>query len=145
MNRKLCTLLVVAIGSAAFGAGCGSSSSTTSSSQTSSTPAASTPATAAATTTQATSPAPTGTASTPSGTASPAAVQQIVAECQSVIHRAPTLSASVKARVEGVCNKAASGDLAGARAAAKEVCVEVINASPIPEFAKQRALAACKK
>jgi hypothetical protein len=50
----------------------------------------------------------------------------------------------VKSKVEGICNKAASGDLSGARAAAKEVCVEVLNASPIPAAAKQRALAACK-
>lgn len=70
-------------------------------------------------------------------------MQQILAECQAVIHRAPTLSASTKVRVEGICNKAASGDVAGARAAAKEVCVEVINASPVPAVAKQQALAAC--
>jgi hypothetical protein len=50
----------------------------------------------------------------------------------------------VKSKVEGICNKAASGNLAGAQAAAKEVCVEVINASPISGAAKQQALAACK-
>jgi hypothetical protein len=50
----------------------------------------------------------------------------------------------LKSKVEGICNKAASGDLAGARAAAKEVCVEVIDASPISGAAKQQALAACK-
>jgi hypothetical protein len=143
MSRKLCTWLAVALAGGALGAGCGSSSSSTTSSQSSSTPAASTPATAATTTTQASSPGATGTTSTPSG-ASALAVQQIVGECQAVIHQAPTLSASVKARVEGVCNKAASGDLAGARAAAKEVCVEVINASPVPAVAKQAALAACR-
>jgi hypothetical protein len=150
MNRKLCTWVVVAIAGGAFGAGCGSSSSSTSSSQISSTPAASTPAAPATTTTQATSPAATGTASRPTSTtagggASALAAQQIVAECQAVIHRASTLSASVKAKVEGICNKAAGGDLAGARAAAKEVCVEVINSSPVPAAAKQQALAACNK
>jgi hypothetical protein len=62
-----------------------------------------------------------------------------------VIKTAPTLSGSTKAKVEGICNKAADGDLAGARAAAKEVCVEVINASPIPSGSiKEHALAACK-
>ncbi|MGD0452189.1 MAG: hypothetical protein ABSB69_01205 [Solirubrobacteraceae bacterium] len=50
----------------------------------------------------------------------------------------------MKSKVEGICNKAASGNLAGARAAAKEVCVEVINASPIPAAEKAQALAACK-
>ncbi|MGO9320285.1 MAG: hypothetical protein ACLQBY_05735 [Solirubrobacteraceae bacterium] len=61
-----------------------------------------------------------------------------------MVQRATTLSASVKSKVEGICNKAASGNLAGARAAAKEVCVEVINASPIPSADKAQALAACK-
>jgi hypothetical protein len=50
----------------------------------------------------------------------------------------------VKAKVEGICNKAAAGDAASARAAAEEVCVEVINASPIPAAAKKKALAGCK-
>jgi hypothetical protein len=70
---------------------------------------------------------------------------QAVAVCKSVIQREPTLSASLKAKVEGICNKAASGNLAGARAAAKEVCVEVINASPVPAAAKAQALAACQR
>jgi hypothetical protein len=62
-----------------------------------------------------------------------------------VIKEAPTLGSSTKAKVEAICNKAADGDLAGARAAAKEVCEEVINSSPIPAGAiKERALAACK-
>jgi len=71
-------------------------------------------------------------------------VVQAVAICKSAIQRDPQLSAAVKAKVEGICNKAASGDLAGARAAVKEVCVEVINASPIPAASKEQALAACK-
>src|SRR5665213_1316978 len=73
-----------------------------------------------------------------------AGVADAVAEGKSVIQREPTLSASLKAKVEGICNKAASGNLNGARAAAKEVCVEIINASPIPSAAKAQALAACK-
>jgi hypothetical protein len=68
-----------------------------------------------------------------------------VAVCKAVIQRAPTLSATTKAKVESICNKAEHGDLAGARAAAKEVCAEVINASPIPAPAKAQALAACKR
>jgi hypothetical protein len=50
----------------------------------------------------------------------------------------------LKRKLEGICNKAADGNVAAARAAAKEVCIEVINASPIPEAEKQQALAACK-
>ncbi|HEY5046051.1 MAG TPA: hypothetical protein VII53_09365 [Solirubrobacteraceae bacterium] len=51
----------------------------------------------------------------------------------------------MKVKVEGICNKASSGDLAGAKTAAKEVCAEVINASPIPAAAKAQALAACQR
>jgi hypothetical protein len=135
-------LAVVFIGSVLI-AGCGSSSSSTTSSQSSS-PAAT------STTTSSTPPSTgtTGTSGTPStipNPASSAGLADAVAECRSVIKEAPTLSASTKAKVEGICNKAADGDLAGARAAAKEVCEEVINASPIPAGAvKEHALAACK-
>lgn len=73
------------------------------------------------------------------------AVQQAVSSCRSMV-RATTLPANLKAKVEGICDKAASGDLNGARAAAKEVCVEVINSYPIPAGpAKDQALAACNK
>jgi len=71
-------------------------------------------------------------------------VAAAVAECKAIAQKATTLSASLKSKVEGICNKAASGNLAGARAAAKEVCVEVINASPVPAAEKAQALAACK-
>jgi len=72
-------------------------------------------------------------------------VAEAVAVCKSVIQRDPTLSSSLKAKVEGICNKAAHGNLAAARAAGKEVCAEVINASPIPAAAKAEALAACQR
>jgi predicted lipid-binding transport protein (Tim44 family) len=135
-------LVVVVIGSV-FIAGCGSSSSSSSTSSQSSSPAATTAAT-----TSSTPASTTGTTSTPStipNPASSAGLADAVAECRSVIKEAPTLGASTKAKVEAICNKAADGDLAGARAAAKEVCEEVINASPIPAGAiKEHALAACK-
>ena len=141
MIRELSKWLVVALVGSVFIAGCGSSSNSTSSSQSSSTPA---PSSAAGGTTSST-PVTTGTTSTaPTSTPSAAGVAQAVAACKSIITRAPTLSAATKAKVEDICNKAASGDLAGARAAAKEVCAEVINASPIPGPAKAQALAACQ-
>jgi hypothetical protein len=121
--------LVVALLGAALVAGCGSSSSTTSSSTTTSKPATTTSK-------------PATTTSKPATTST--AARSAVAICKSIIQRVPTLSASVKAKVEGICNKAASGGLAGARAAAKEVCVEVVNASPISGAAKEKDLAACK-
>jgi len=147
MIRKLSTWLLIALAGGGFVAGCGSSSSSTSSSQTTSTGVPASPAAAGTTSTSPT----TGTTSTPSPTAtsgvptSPVGVAQAVAVCKSVIQREPTLSASLKVKVEGICNKAASGNLAGARAAAKEVCAEVINASPIPAAAKAQALAACQR
>jgi len=135
-------LLVAALLCGALVAGCGSSSSTTSSSTAATTPAVtstSAPSTQATAATTSTSPT-----TTPGSAASAAGVAQYEAICKSIVARAPTLSASVKAKVEGICSKAATGDLAGARAAAKEVCVEVINASPVPAAEKEKALAGCK-
>ena len=146
MFRQLSTWLVVAFVGLLL-AGCGSSGNSTSSSQGGTTPTVPT--------TSSSSPASTGTTSTSSSATTPsvptsvpttaAGVAQAVAECKSIIQRDPTLSTSLKAKVEGICNKASNGDLAGARTAAKEVCAEVINASPIPAAAKAQALAACQR
>jgi hypothetical protein len=150
MIGKRSPLLAVALLCGALFAGCGSSGgSSTPSSSSTSTPAASTAATTAATTAStASTQASTGTTSTPSTppstAASAAGVQEYVAICKEIVQREPTLSSAVKSKVEGICAKAASGDEAGARAAAKEVCTEVINASPIPTAAKEKALAECK-
>jgi hypothetical protein len=136
IRRLFAGLAVVALGGA-FLAGCGSGGSSTSSSQTSSTAAPTSPAAAATTSTP--------TTTTPSGAASSVGVLDAVASCKAVVQAAPTLSASTRTKAEGICNKAASGDLAGARQAAKEVCVEVIDAtSALAGAAKERALAACK-
>jgi len=129
-------LLAGALVCGALIAGCGSSSSTTTSgttatTSTTSSAAASTPSTST----------PSGAATTPISSADLAAA---VAECKAVVARAPTLSSNLKSKVEGICNKAANGNIAAARTAAKEVCVEVINASPIPSAEKQQALTACK-
>jgi hypothetical protein len=143
MIRQRARWLVVVVIGSVFIAGCGSSSSSSSTSSQSSSPAATSGTTTSST------PVSTGTTSsapsTTSGAPSSAAVADAVAECKSVIKEAPTLGASTKAKVEAICNKAADGDLAGARTAAKEVCEEVINSSPIPAGAiKEHALAACK-
>lgn len=133
MIRRSSAWLAVSLVGGVLLAGCGSSSTTTS-------------ATTSAPTSAATTPSSTSTPTSPSipTGAGAAGVVQAVAICKSAIQRDPQLSAAVKAKVEGICNKAASGDLAGARAAVKEVCVEVINASPIPAASKEQALAACK-
>ncbi len=71
-----------------------------------------------------------------------AALAQYVAICKSFIQREPTLSEHVKTKAEGTCNKASSG--VAARAAAKEVCVEVTEASASPSAFRRKELAACK-
>ena len=124
-------------------AGCGSSGSNSTST---STPASTTTASASTVSTSATQTTST-TASTPSSSvpSSAAGVAEAVAACKSIVQREPTLSSSVKSKVEGICNKAANGDLEGAKAAAKEVCKEVINAAPIPSSAKAQGIAACER
>jgi hypothetical protein len=121
---------------AALIAGCGSSSSTTSSQ--SSTPAT-TSSTPAATTSS-------STASTSTGAVPPANVAQAVAACKSQIEAQSTLPARAKSKLEAVCEKAAKGDTSAVKAAAREVCEEVIKSSSVPAGAAQeQALAACRK
>jgi hypothetical protein len=72
-----------------------------------------------------------------------AAFAQYMTICQSIVGRAASLSAQVKARAEGTCNKASSGS--AARVAAKEVCLEVVSASPISSVRRAKELAACKR
>lgn len=138
-------LLAAALLCGALLAGCGSSSNSTGSSGST----ASTAATTATTTPAASTQASTATTSTSpssiiSSAASATGVAEYVAICKEIIQKDPTLPANVKSKVEGICAKAAAGDLAGARTAAKEVCVEVIDASPISTAAKEKALAECK-
>jgi len=140
MTVRRSSPLVVALLCGALLAGCGSSSSSTTNGST----ATATSAPAVSSTASSSTPAAATTKSAAPTGANAAGVQQYVEVCKSIVQREPALSASVKSKVEGICNKAANGDLAGARAAAKEVCVEVLNASPIPAVAKQKALAACK-
>jgi hypothetical protein len=129
--------LVVAVLGGAFLAGCGGSSSSTSTAQSTSTAAPSSPTSAARPSTP--------TTSGPGVTANSAGAQQAAALCKATVQAASTLSASVKTKAEEICAKAAGGDLEGARKAAREACVEVINASPVPAGAdKQQALAVCK-
>jgi hypothetical protein len=147
MTAKRSTNLAAALACAALLAGCGSSgSSTTSTTATTSSTAAAQGTTGSGTTataetsTSASTPTPTTSTAAPN----PAVVAQYADVCKAIIKSVPSLSATVKAKVEGICNKAAKGDEASARAAAKEVCVEVISASPIPAAAKQKSLAECK-
>jgi hypothetical protein len=141
MNRKLSMWLTVALAASASIAGCGSSSSNSGSSSSNSTSSSQTASTAAPAN-AATSPTTSSTPTTPSGVGG---VQAAVAVCKSAVVRASKLAPSAKAKVEEICNKAANGDLAGARKAAKEACAEVVKVSPLPSsLAKEQALAACR-
>jgi hypothetical protein len=135
------SLVLTVLAVAGLLAGCGSSSSSSGSTSTSTTAAASTTSTTAAVTTSTTTSTPAAAVPGVNGNVD---VAQAVAACKAIVEREPTLSASVKSKVKSICSKAANGDLAGARAAAKEVCKEVINAAPIPSQDKTEALAACE-
>ncbi len=137
MIRRRSSWLIGLFLCAALIAGCGSSSSTTSSQ--SSTPAATTSSTPAATTTSST------TSTTSSSAVPPANIAAAVATCKSQIEAQSTLRAGAKSKLEAVCEKAAKGDTAAVKVAAREVCEEVIKNSPVPAGAAQeQALAACK-
>jgi hypothetical protein len=119
--------LAVVLLSGVLVAGCGSSSSssTTSTASTSATPTISTP-------------------SSVSG-ANSEVTQAAVAACRAGVAHA-AVSASVKSKLEDICNEAAKGNINAAREAAKKVCVEIVNSSPIPSGpAKEAALSACNK
>ncbi len=117
MIRMLSTWLAVALGGGALLAGCGGSS--TSSSQS--------------------TPTPTATAvKVPTG-------QQAVELCKHAVQVQPSISASAKSKLEQACGKAGSGGQAALQEVAKQVCVELVNASHIPAgAAKERALSVCR-
>jgi hypothetical protein len=137
MIARRSPLLAGALVCGALIAGCGSSSSSSTSGSTATTSSSAAAATTSTPTTSAKSTAP-------STGVSPADLAAAVAECKAVVQHSTTLSSSLKSKVEGICNKAARGNVAAARAAAKEVCVEVIKATPVPAADKEQALAACK-
>jgi hypothetical protein len=130
LTSKRSLWLLAALLSIALLAGCGSSSSS------------STTTTGGQTNTATQLPATTPTTS--GGSPNSSIVQAAVAACRAGIEHA-AVSASVKTKLEGICNKAASGDLNGAREAAKKVCVEIVNSQPVSGKAKEEALAICNR
>ncbi len=138
------SLPAVALACGALLAGCGSSGSNTSSSSSAPkpTPTVTVPSTAASVPSK---PTPTTSTSTAAGVpGGAAAVAEYAAICNRIVHSAPGLSSSVKAKVEGICAKAADGDAAGAKTAAKEVCTEIVEATPVAAAIKEKALASCQ-
>ena|ERR1700730_9040118 len=142
MIGKLSTWLVVALAGAGLVAGAGllagcGSSNASSSSQSSSAAAKTGPA--AGTTIP---PNPRGAGAT--AASRPTALQS-VQNCKQSIQAQKAISPSAKAKLEAVCEKAASGDPNALHKAAQEACVELIKAAHIPAGAyRERALAYCK-
>jgi hypothetical protein len=121
--QRLSIGLIIVIVGGALVAGCGSSASNSkSSSQSSSSGGA------------------TGAGATQSPT-----VLRAIAACKQDARRQPALSASAKARLEGICAKAVNGGPKAVREAIRDVCVATVEASPAPAGeTKQHALAACR-
>jgi hypothetical protein len=121
---RLSTWLALAVLGGAFVAGCGSSSSSKANS---------------------TSPASSGTSST---SAYQAEIDKVIAACKTTVNAVPSLTASERRKAEGNCEVGGGGPgnnpLEAAHNVAKEVCVEVTNASPLSGAEKHQALVACK-
>ncbi len=134
MIRRPLALLSVAASVGILAAGCGGSSS---SSTSAAAPASST--TTATATTATTTSGSTGS----TNTANPA-VAQVVAACKAQVNSSSQLSSSVKSKLIQLCDQAASGNEAGARKAAAQVCTEIIKAT-VPQSVQAAALANCPK
>jgi hypothetical protein len=146
MLRKLSLLVICAVfglGLVAF-AGCGgddsSSSGSGSPATTDTTSTTSTTDTTDTTTTPDSTPTSTGNAQ------ADAAIKQAVATCKTSVDAVPQISASTKKDLEGICDKAGSGDIKDIQAATKEVCTKIVQ-DTIPDGApssvKDQALSAC--
>jgi ABC-type phosphate transport system substrate-binding protein len=140
-RRPLVIVIVMVAGLGVLAAGCGSSSNTPTTPSNAS--AGSTTGGGAATTTASAS----GGGSSGGASSNPAVAQAVTA-CKASINSTPTLSASLKTKLTGLCDKAAHGDEAGVKKVAAEVCKDIVNASvpsSAPSSVKDQALAACKK
>jgi hypothetical protein len=129
MVSRLSAWTALALAGGVLVAGCGSSSTSTTTTSQSTTTAAAT----------------TAGGSTVPAVANNPAVQEAVAACKHGVQSASGLSSNTKAKIEGICDKAASGDENAAKEAARELCIEIVNASPVPSGSiKEQAIAACK-
>jgi hypothetical protein len=89
-------------------------------------------------------PTPTTDAASPldtTGISGNRAVRQAVAACKRTVRSAPLLSNDEKVKLTAVCDRAASGDLAGAKNAAIAVCHDIVAA--LPQFARTQAQGLC--
>jgi hypothetical protein len=121
-------LLAVA---ATVAAGCGSSSSSTPNNS----PAVSPNGGAAA------AAAPSSSAGSAAVSSNPA-VKAAVASCKQSIDSNPQVPANAKGQLEGICDKAASGDPKAVQAATRDVCLTIVK-DTVPAAAQDQAKAAC--
>jgi translation initiation factor IF-2 len=123
MILKLSTWLIVALACGALVAGCGSGGSTSS------------------------SPTSSSKSGATGGSPLTAAQQKEATEtCKHGIQSQSKISASAKAKLEGICDKAAtSGSTAALQTVAQELCRELVKASHVPAgAARDQALEICK-
>jgi hypothetical protein len=115
MILKLSTLLAVGLVGGALLAGCGSSSNN----------------------------ANTVTNSTGTGPVAPPNAHQAVVNCEQAI-AAQKITPAAKAKLDKICKKATTTNPNTLRLLAKQVCVELVNASHVPPgAARERALSVC--
>jgi hypothetical protein len=132
MTRKLMLALGLALVCGLLAAGCGGGSK---SSKTQTAPPLPPP----------TAPPPppaAGTTSVDTATSSGGSVAQAVALCKSSVEQAQVDAAS-KADLKALCDKAASGDLAAVRKAAREICRKVVERNVPAGSQRDQALQAC--
>jgi cytochrome c1 len=72
------------------------------------------------------------------------AVESQVAQCEATIGAEPTLSPTIKQKLEALCVKAGSGNKAEVEQAAAQVCAEIVSASVAPSK-RAAAVAQCPK
>ena len=72
-----------------------------------------------------------------------AAGEAAVTACKQAV-QAQSVSASVKSKLEGICQKAASGNTADVKKAAQEACEEIANSTVPAGPAREQVLASCK-
>ncbi len=143
-RKSLLVLMVSATATSLVAAGCGSSSTPTTPASNSSAAGSTSGATSSTTTAASSS---TSSAASSGGSSNPAVAQAVTA-CKASISSATQLSASLKTKLTGLCDKAANGDVNGVKKIAAEVCKDIVNAdvpSSAPSSIKDQALAACKK
>jgi hypothetical protein len=144
MTRKLSAWLAVTLAGAGFVAGCGSSDKSISNGKTAAAPTTSSSSAATSTSPPATTGSTGSTGATAPGATTPSARKSATA-CVKAIEKRTSLSASAKAKLAGICERATSTDVSTRRKAAHEACFAIVNGLHMPAgVARERALAICR-